>query len=420
MIFVIPFLPSDWPLLEPLKEIDTEWKVIIVLLIAILLSGILYNLNTPIIRFYEGYPWKDSCIGKYRIRYHQARFEYYNVRWTGMRTLLLAMDTTDPRYSRISDKWAEIGKEFNSQFPREKSSVLPTKLGNVIKSFENYPLDQYGIDAVVLYPRLISKIDKDYAEIIADSKTNLDFMINNSLLSTVLAASILLIRLINPSQVAQLWMLTVPAPWVWLLHIVVFMGLAYAFYCLSVGRASAWGSMVKGAFDLYRWRLLEQLGYKRAPKTTQEEYAQWFHISERMLFGKSPTHPDPDYEPSPTPATSAFARPEGVALEIARGLKARNAGEPITVVLHLRNGDIAREAQEVVVTDTLPEDFDYEWDSASVHRDSASVQSGSVQVTGVNPYRFTVYNVPPHGEVLLQYRAIPRKLHTQMGIRMIE
>ena len=70
--------------------------------------------------------------------------------------------------------------------------------------------------------------------------------------------------------------------------------------------------------------------------------------------------------------------------------------------LQLRNGDPQGREAEVVVTDTVPEDSDYEWDSASV-------DSGNVQVTGVNPYRFTVNTVPPNGEAILQYRVIPRK-----------
>jgi hypothetical protein len=62
-IFVVPLLPSDWLVLRQLETLDTQWRVVVILLLAIVLSGLLYNLNIPIIRFYEGYPWQDSWIG---------------------------------------------------------------------------------------------------------------------------------------------------------------------------------------------------------------------------------------------------------------------------------------------------------------------------------------------------------------------
>jgi hypothetical protein len=396
LIFVVPFLPADWPLLNPLKTLDSQWQVIAISLLTIVLSGILYNLNMPIIRLYEGYPWKESWIGKRCVDHYKGRFYYYNARWMGMRTLLRAQHD-----SEIENRWTNIGEVLKSRFPSRDVYILPTELGNVIACFESYPNDQYGMDAVALFPRLISKVDKEYAEAMVDSKTAFDFMINNSLLSFILALSILCAGLIYPKPSTMAWMWSVPASWLWLLEVAVFVWLAYYFYKKSIGRASAWGALVKGAFDLYRWSLLAQLGYKQPPKTKQAEFQLWRKISQRVIFGKPPTSSDSDYDAAAP--TYVGGEPDGIALEIVRGVNAQDADGIVTIILRVRNVDPhGRRARQVVATDTLPKGFEYEWNSASGATDN-------IEVTGINPYRFSIGDIPPGGQVLIHYRAIPPK-----------
>ena len=64
-MLVVPLVPGalDVALLTPLKAIDESWEIFAILLSAIVLSGLLYSLNTPLIRIYEGYPWQDTWLG---------------------------------------------------------------------------------------------------------------------------------------------------------------------------------------------------------------------------------------------------------------------------------------------------------------------------------------------------------------------
>ena len=64
MIFIVPIFPADWPLLKPFLGFGVESKVIGLTLVAIVMTGVLFNLNIPLLRLYEGYPWRNSLIGK--------------------------------------------------------------------------------------------------------------------------------------------------------------------------------------------------------------------------------------------------------------------------------------------------------------------------------------------------------------------
>jgi hypothetical protein len=61
--FVAPLLPPDLtlPAVDPLgAESPTLTGVVAILLIGVLL----YSLDVPLIQLYEGYPWRDSVLGR--------------------------------------------------------------------------------------------------------------------------------------------------------------------------------------------------------------------------------------------------------------------------------------------------------------------------------------------------------------------
>jgi uncharacterized repeat protein (TIGR01451 family) len=398
VIFVVPLFPVDSPLLTSLQVLDTQSKLLTILFLTIVLSCLLHNLNIPIIRLYEGYPWKDSWIGQRCTRRYQAKFDAVQARWRGMRTLVYALRAQNPsdrRSPAIEAEWGRIGRIVDTEFPPYRRMLLPTRVGNVIRSFESYSYRQYGIEAITLWTRLIAKIDKDYAAATDDAKTSFDFTLNSSVLSMILGAAILIVGLCCPSA------LSLPSLWVrWLFEVIGFGVLAYSFYLCSIPRASAWGAMVKGAFDLYRWDLLEQLGYKRVPVTMKEERALWDDISLQMMYGDSPKVRMAEYAAM---HTLARGEPYVVDLEIGRGISVPAGDRVVTVTLCVKNVDAqGRTAMNVVVTDTLPDGFDYEWNSACV-------DNSNVPVVGVNPYQFNIGNLNPGKEVTLTYRMIFRK-----------
>jgi hypothetical protein len=306
----------------------------------------------------------------------------------------------------IHSEWAEISRQLLNEFP-EEHLILPTVLGNLIRSFEYYPDREYGIDTVTLWPRLIAKIDKDYAASIDDAKTGFDFMITCSALSAMLALMVLLIGLATGAPLASLSQF-IP----WILQIVVLVFIWYLTYLGAINRAPAWGTRVKSAFDLYRNDLLIQLGFNDKPRTKRAERDLWDGISQQLIYGDLPSGPNIDYvlQPSvPTPATNTISIPPGIKIELTRGIKQLSQENSFQILLSVKNVDAAQtESEQVVVTDTLPSDWAYQWGSAEVSSQISNHFKGLV-VTGSNPYLFQVGELKFNEEKIVRYRAYWRR-----------
>lgn len=400
--FVVPLFPVEGFLAQQIEALNSQWQLLPTLLFTVVLSGWLYNINTPIIRFFEGYPWKDSWIGRYRTQHYREELLAIERRRKGMRTLLRYLGRTigdkDPIYKEILQEWSRLGLQINNAFPTA-SLILPTRLGNVMRSFEYYPSRQYGIDSITIWPRLIAYIDKDYAIAIDDVKSSFDFMLNSSVLSAVLAGATLFVGLLYPgfTDASHSWRLLTG----WIVQILAFSGLAYLFYLGAINRTAARGALVKGAFDLYRWKLLEQLGYKHTVTNAEEERKLWRLISEQMIYGDAPTGVRVNYilpvEPVPPSVRSSSPTAK---LELTRGVRVFTPGKPVEVVLRVKNsGD--KEAAQIVVFDTLPAEYEYCWGSAQL-------EGRPVDVIGTSHYQFRIDKLLPGQETTVTYQMLPR------------
>jgi len=383
-LLVGPLIPFNIALFNPLETLDPQWRALALLFIMIILTGLLYNLNRSIIRFYEGYPWQQSWFGKWRTRHYQAQLEAAAARKAGLDMLLSSLDeNTHSDYDTLLSYWNRILHQLNEQLPKRKELILPTRLGNVMRSYEYYPFHQYGMDAIVFWPRLIAMIDEQCSAAIDDAKSSFDFMINCSALSALLALLLLGVELLFPTRLAQPihWQLWLP----WLLAISVFAGLAWLFYQGAIISAAARGEVIKGAFDLYRCKLLEQLGYERKLTTRIAERAIWSAITDQILFGDNNSDSIIDYAIPAASSTSAQYTPPDTSVSITRGVQATHTVGTITVVIQVTSTAPQKQPiDDMIISDTVPDGYDYEWDSAQIDGQKR------VTVTGLNPYQFMV------------------------------
>jgi hypothetical protein len=308
--------------------------------------------------------------------------------------------------ARIVAKRDRIARRLNNDFPSRPSLIIPTRLGNVIRSFEEYPDRQYGMGAITLWPRLVAKIDKEYAIGMDDAKTSFDFMLNNSILSYLSALILLVAGFIYfpPRSIFYATGTATPRALivVWVATVFGFVLIGYLAYLGAIERASAWGGKVKGAFDLYRSDLLKQLGYSRVPATLKEERALWDAISLQLIYGDPPRGRDPQFE-YVLPDTYARSDPPFVELETVRGISLPDLAGRATTVIRIRNNDSnKREAKSVVVFEKVIDGFDFERDSEEVTDDRP------VKVSGTNPYRFEIGTIGFRQEVTLKYRIIKK------------
>jgi hypothetical protein len=373
--------------LDLLNQVQTGWQVLGLTFATVVMSGLLFNLNVPITQLYEGYVWENSLLGRWRTRCYQEKWDSLDARWRGLRTLVYAEQKApkDPseKASTTQTYFNEIARQRRGELPIARQSVLPTRLGNIIRNFENYPRDRYGMSAIPLWPRLLAKVDSGYAAVLDDTKTSFDFALNCSFLSTASALTVLIFGVAHSQVPSSLRtkLLVVGA-------VLGFVMLSYMFYGMMISRAVAWGEVVKGAFDLYRNALLNQLGYS-TPKTLKQERELWEEISQRLLFGDSPRLLPTPYATLPV---SVQAEPHEVPVVVTRGVKpAADKANGWIVVLCVENVSKKIAAKNIRVTDTLTEPFRYLWGTAKP------------SIRGSNPYTFTVDDLSPGAKVEIEY-----------------
>lgn len=286
-LLVTPRLPAGHALPQLLDSLDRESLLLAASAIAVLVAGLLYNLNIPLIKLYEGYPLEMINAGPKR-RF-QRQLTAAQARMRGVRSLARRrsklirerrLQETAGVGRKLNSAWNDYHKQAYANFPLNEETVLPTRLGNAIRKAEMYSWREYNMEAITLWPRLIAVLDEKYAMALANAQTSMNFMLNSSFLSATLAGLILVVGLFYPSPLASA-ALAVP----WLLEIGFFAALAYICYSFAVGRAAAWGALIEGAFDLYRWKLAEQMGYKLTPRTRQEERDFWRQLSYQIRRG---------------------------------------------------------------------------------------------------------------------------------------
>ena len=61
-VLVVPLIPGamESELLAPVRVIAEAWEFFLILFAVVVLGIFMYNINIPLIRMYEGYPWQDT------------------------------------------------------------------------------------------------------------------------------------------------------------------------------------------------------------------------------------------------------------------------------------------------------------------------------------------------------------------------
>jgi hypothetical protein len=240
-----------------------------------------------------------------------------------------------------------------------------------------------------LWPRFMGKIESGFAATIDEAKASLDFMINLSFLcalSGILIASCGLFTRTNFS---------VPSVFFWAWRSLLFLGLSALFYTFSIGRARAWGEQVKSAFDLYRFGVLQALGYQQVPQTRFEEKILWLRVTRQLLYPDSPLAPVP-YR---SITTHVAATPISVRLSVIRHLSSGALGGNLEVELVVANED-SRAAEGVVLSETLPDGF-------KVVPNSPRVSEGIMFVSNLSPLEMNLDKIPPEKTILVSYTLKP-------------
>lgn len=312
---IIPAIPLTWSSVLDPELFEAEWQVALLVVAILVVAAILAGLNGPITRLYEGYPLRHSWLGQRMCSRHEALVAEAEEWWKGTRTILRKINrlrADDGSVARLLDggtiedlsrTWNLVGQSLPQSYPKAHR-VLPTRLGNAIRAFEDYPRDKYGMYAVTLCPRLLSVVEESDRERLGASKQPMDLMLNSALVSGVLAFLVLAVGLIWPQEHmrATTWPL-------WMCLDMGLLATSYAFYRLAIPRAVAWGETVKAMFDICRWDLLVRVRVAESAGNMEEEKRIWSAIGGHMLFGRMATDPPLAYSDGRPPSSDRPLRP---------------------------------------------------------------------------------------------------------------
>lgn len=289
-VLILPHLPQRG-LVAELAALDFSGKVVVAVAFALLLGYTLTIVNIPLIRLFEGYPFRDTWYGKQLTKLQQARLQMLRMQIAGLEEEIAHLkkeaaryEIEDPRRDALYQRRKALEEKLKAERPLYEQQIrdyfptvtafLPMTLGNTIAAFEEYPWIRYGIDAVILWPRLLPTLTKEnYAVYVEREKAGLDFVLNLCFLLLLFDLEMVYTGLIFSQNYVD-----------WLIAAGFIAFLAFVCYKTAVVGAYGWGTTVRVAFDLYRYHLLKAL-YGHPPENFADETGRWTQISQFLREG---------------------------------------------------------------------------------------------------------------------------------------
>jgi hypothetical protein len=276
-------------------------------------------------RLFEGY-WHwiggGDALTETRVGYHRRRVVWLQERVDGARgraeelrrdeattKAAIASATDQARRVQLAGELAQIQAKVRSNRMEERryqteleetyppptrlDLVMPTRLGNILRAAEVYAYGRYGIDSVVVWPRLYVVLPEAVTGSLSNANSGMQLMILSATLGfafAVLGAVYLVVMAANP-----------------LLYVAVMLGgllLAAIAYRAAVVAALDYSLLIRAAFDTHRGALLKALGLK-APASLKEERALWRQVNLYLFRNYLSDYRAYTYAPSQPPGAGA-------------------------------------------------------------------------------------------------------------------
>lgn len=244
--------PADAPDLGAISDkagglSATEGGLILLAILAV--AVLLQPLQVGLVRLLEGY-WGNSKAGKALAERRKApqreRFrELEDTAGTPFK------DQDDPAWADAVEAAAELRRVF----PEEERDLLPTRLGNVLRAAETRAGSPYGLEAIVVWPRLYPLLPDPVRGVVDDQRGQLDAAARFCVVFAAAAITSFALLVWHPL-------------WLWVPLVCVL--LAALAYRAAVGAALQYGESLRAAFDLHRFDLLSALHLSLPRDSTAE------------------------------------------------------------------------------------------------------------------------------------------------------
>jgi hypothetical protein len=289
---------------------------LIIFICTVIVGFTLTALNTFILKMFEGYvkiPLLDFFYRKNLRIHRQKAYRLADHRQRLKKRIILLEDLMDENpwlkgeVEDLKAKYYQSASEYSLQYPDDWNDILPTRFGNTLKAAENYPGERYGFDGVMLWPRLIEVVSKEYRLTLDNTRNELSFLVNMSLLSVTFSAFCILAIFITmwttevvsaDWSVIQTFFVTVSK---YLIAALLGLVSGRLFYNASIYSLGTYGLTVRSSFDLFRLELLKKLELIQ-PKNSKDEFNTWKNLNEFIVLGHhSVSYEQLDFRDNQTP-----------------------------------------------------------------------------------------------------------------------
>ncbi len=254
------YVYSDFrQLIAEKSTFGAAFSIVIIWFFSILLMA----LNRPFIRLLEGYGRGNPFNIFLRSRKKEFQKHIYPL-LDKMKKIIEARQSggilTEP--DQEDDFRSKLWKAVNS-YPEIVDNVLPTKLGNVMRAYERYSDVVYGIEAIVLWPRLFMVIPEDARNRIREGEALFQFALNALIGGSVSFVFYIVMVLVSVRSGNSTNLFSALHHWPFIPVLSALLGW-FGWWQLP-DAASERGEQIKAVFDLYRGALAQGLGLRTPP-----------------------------------------------------------------------------------------------------------------------------------------------------------
>jgi hypothetical protein len=210
---------------------------------------IIQPFQLALIRLLEGY-WGSGRIGRALAAKGRERQAQLRSRLVEKQTV----QSPDPLPESLRSEMADAAGRLLRLYP-PGHMLMPTALGNVLRAAEDRAGRKYGLDAVVLWPRLYPLLPGGIRATVNDGRDQLD-LAGSFCVASAIAAVVSFGLLVTHG--------------VWVLVAVAAVLVSYVSYRGAVAAAVGYGESFEAAFDLHRFDLLHAL-HLPLPETRSSE-----------------------------------------------------------------------------------------------------------------------------------------------------
>ena len=292
--------------------------VLVTVLLAVAGSGIVVGeLATPVLRLLEGYwpRWADPLRLRLAGRLAE-RAAAEEPAW--QKAYERVRPPADPTAEDLA-VYARLERRRRRR-PSSPGYFLPTPIGNILRAAERRPFDKYGLDAVVVWPRLWPVLPETLRSDLLAARTSLDRAAITGVWGVLFCAF------------APLTLWAIP----------VGLGVAAAAVAVVVpGRAQAFGELMEAAYDQYRTTLYTQLRWP-LPANPHHERVEGHRLTAYLWRGSDDMSPafTPPAEAAPDDRDQGGAQQDLPFKDQYPGIPGEDDSTPNTGVEH-RGGAVA-------------------------------------------------------------------------------